>query len=360
MKTKSLTKIRRRDVDFVFVTNLPSFYKIKLFNEIAKNVRIFVIFLAETSRDRTADFVKGEKHFEYLCLNDGDVEQRKRWISSLRLVRTLRTVRYKLISVGTWDLPESWLAILCSPKDKNVVAQESSIFESTLAGWKGLLKRIFTKRLGLALVSGEPHGRLMRAAGFRGEIAVTGGVGLADRPEIKAHQRREFSGRFLYVGRLAPEKNLTFLLRVFALPEMAKFHLTLAGNGPDRAALQSLAGSNVSFIGHVPNEKIQEIYTAHDAVILASISEPWGLVVEEALYYGLPVLASSKVGSVEDLVLAYGAGLSFDPYSPSSLQEAIEVISSRYDQFAAAARAIDFTQRDKAQVSVYIEAIRAR
>lgn len=343
--------------DFIFVSHLPSFYKINLLNEIAKNASILVIFLGETSHERAADFVKGEKKFDYLYLNSGDFEQRSRWVSSLRLLRILRKLSYKLISVGAWDLPESWLTILYSPIHKNVLAQETSIFESELTGWKGLLKRIFTKRLGLALVSGEPHSRLMRSLGFDGQIAVTGGVGLANRPEFKWKQRSKFSGRFLYVGRLSPEKNLAFLLRVFALPEMMKFHLTLAGNGPARAALQALAGRNVAFIGHVPNEKIQEIYASHDVFILPSISEPWGLVVEEALYYGLPVLASSKVGSVVDLVLTYGAGLSFDPYSELSLQKAIELVSVQYEQFANATQAIDFAERDKAQVRVYVEAI---
>lgn len=350
----------KHDYDFVFVSHLPSFYKINLFNEIAKDIRILVIFLGKTSSERTTDFVKGEKQFDYLYLNAGDFELRPRLASMLKLLRILLRLKYKLISVGAWDLPESWLAILCSPKRKNVITQETSIFESKLTGWKGLLKRIFTQRLGLALVSGEPHRRLMKALDFGGQIAITGGVGLANRPAIRRQRSAKFGGRFLYVGRLSPEKNLAFLLRVFSLPEMAKFHLTLAGNGPSRTELQVLAGGNVSFIGHVPNEEIAVVYASHDIFILPSVSEPWGLVVEEALYYGLPVLASSQVGSVEDLVLAYGAGLSFDPLSESSLKSEIDLISSQYEQFADAAKAIDFGERDKLQTSVYIEAVKSR
>jgi glycosyltransferase involved in cell wall biosynthesis len=349
--------VEQSEYDFVFVSHLPSFYKINLFNEIARSIRILVIFLGETSFERTADFVKGEKHFEYLYLNSGDFEQRPLWVSSLKLFRILLRLNYKLISVGAWNLPESWLTILCSPKHKNVIAQETSIFESELTGWKVILKRLFVKRLGLALVSGEPHSRLMRAVGFDGQIEITGGVGLANRPETRQQQPGKFNGRFLYAGRLSPEKNLPFVLRVFALPEMARFHLTIAGDGPARTALQAMASSNVSFIGHVPNEKIPEIYVSHDVLILPSISEPWGLVVEEALYYGLPVLASSQVGSVEDLILNCGAGLSFDPHSETSLRGAIESVSEQYEQFSIAAHAIDFDMRDKAQVAVYIEAV---
>lgn len=346
--------------DFVFISHLPSFYKINLFNCIARHISVLAIFLGETSHERTADFVRGEKHFDYLYLNSGDFERRARWASSWRLCRILRKLEYKLISVGAWDLPESWAAILCSPRHKNVVTQESSIFESELHGWKARLKHLFVKRLDLALVSGGPHGQLMRAAGFDRAIVVTGGVGLANRAERAVRPEKKFTGRFLYVGRLSSEKNLAFLLRVFSSPAMANFHLTLVGNGPERELLRSLAGCNVSLVGHVPNENIQGIYASHDVFVLPSLREPWGLVVEEALYYGLPVLASSRVGSIEDLVVGYGAGLSFDPLSEASLQNAVQSVVVQYEKFANAARAIDFVCRDADQVRVYIEAVKER
>jgi len=346
--------------DFVFVSHLPSFYKINLFNKLAKSVSILAIFLGESSNERTADFVKGIKQFDYLFLNSGDFERRIRWYSSWKLLRILLKLKYKWLSVGAWDLPESWVAILCSPKHQNVIAQESSIFESELYGWKGLIKRLFVKRLSLALVSGEPHGRLMRAVGFDGEIVVTGGVGLANRAKRAIDSDRKFSGNFLYVGRLSSEKNLAYLLGIFACSQMANFRLTLVGNGPERESLRMLAGSNVSLVGHMPNELIHEIYLSHDVFVLPSLSEPWGLVVEEALYYGLPVLASSKVGSVEDLVLNSGAGLVFDPLSEKSLHQAIEAMATHYEQYSKAARAIDFASRDAAQVWAYVEAVRQK
>lgn len=359
MTTRKTIDALLAEYDFVFVSHLPSFYKINLFNAIAKRASVLAIFLGETSRERTADFVRGAKQFDYLYLNSGDFEQRSRWVSMWWLFRILLKLKYKLISVGAWDLPESWLAIYCSAKQRNLLTQESSIFESEISGWRGRLKQIFSSRLSWALVSGEPHRRLMQEVGFAGKIYITGGVGLANRAKIKI-EHGSFGGRFLYVGRLSSEKNLAFLLRVFALPEMAKFHLTLAGSGPEQASLQAIASNNVAFLGHVPNERIQDVYASHDIFILPSLREPWGLVVEEALYYGLPVLASSKVGSVEDLVLGCGAGLSFNPESEASLQCAITMLAEQYATYAGAARAIDFAKRDEDQVKVYLDAIALR
>lgn len=349
--------LMKRSYDFIFISHLPSFYKINLFNRVSRSISVLVIFLGETSAERTIDFVKGEKEFDYCFLNSGHFENRLRWRSSWGLFRLLRNIKYKRLAVGAWDLPESWIAILCSKKSKNIITQESSIFESELRGWKRWLKYLFSRRLSLALVSGEPHARLMRSVGFDGQILVTGGVGLANRSDVAGQFVKKFTGRFLYVGRLAPEKNLTYLLRVFALPEMGRFHLTLAGTGPDYELLSSSATDNVSFIGHISNESLPEIYASHDVLILPSLSEPWGLVVEEALYYGLPVLASSKVGSVEDLVLSYGAGLSFSAESESSLRDAINTMAIQYEQYVNAVRAINFNSRDTRQVQVYVDAV---
>lgn len=343
--------------DFVFITHIPSFYKINLYNEISKFRRLFVIFLGESSQERNADFVNGQKNFDYYFLNRGYFERRNRYISICRLILKLRSLKYKKMFLGAWDLPESWLAIFFSNKKSNILSQESSIFESKLTGFKYLLKRLFVSRLGLALVSGMPHARLMNRVGFKGKIHITGGVGLTNRMQKSTIIKRNFSGRFLYVGRLSPEKNLSFLLRAFALPSMVDFHLTLVGDGPARSELQSIAGRNITFMGHVPNGQLHVVYAANDVFVLPSLSEPWGLVVEEALYCGLPVLASKKVGCAEDLVINTGSGLCFDPSSDESLIEVVSLMVSEYHKFYVNAYNIDFVGRDADQVGVYVNVL---
>lgn len=72
-----------------------------------------------------------------------------------------------------------------------------------------------------------------------------------------------------------------------------------------------MAKDNIRFLGHVPNDSLPEIYERHDVFILPSRYEPWGLVVEEALFRGLPVIASDKVGSAADMVAALETGAVF-------------------------------------------------
>jgi glycosyltransferase involved in cell wall biosynthesis len=79
-----------------------------------------------------------------------------------------------------------------------------------------------------------------------------------------------------------------------------------AGDGPDRAELEAhikRAGVRASVLGFVNQSEIAAWYAAADALSISSEIEPWGLVVNEAMAAGLPVLSSDRVGAAADLVI---------------------------------------------------------
>ncbi len=119
----------------------------------------------------------------------------------------------------------------------------------------------------------------------------------------------------IYVGRLGPEKNLSFLLRSFAGAALAfdHLHLMLVGDGPeadnlkDRVQYMQLE-TRVHFTGMVPYEQLPGYLTLADAFVTASVTEVHPLSVIEAMAAGLPVLGirSPGVGDiVEDGVTGY-------------------------------------------------------
>src|SRR5579872_6068251 len=116
-----------------------------------------------------------------------------------------------------------------------------------------------------------------------------------------------------------------------------------------------MATPNVCFAGYVPNEALVQWYQEHDVLILPSLKEPWGLVVEEALNYGLPVLVSNRVGCAKDIVEHWQTGLVFDPLVPLSLQEAIHFMESHFDNFVQKVQCLDFHSRDKWQIQQYVQ-----
>lgn len=338
--------------DIVFFTNQPAFYKINLYNEISKKKKVLVIFLGTIESDRTKDFITGNMNFEYLFINKIECEKRNKLKSCLRLIKTLKNIKYNLIITMGWSCIEDFIIAFVSPKNKNATICESSIYESRLDNWKKYLKKLICNRISCTFVSGVPQKEIYEKLGFKGKIIITGGVGLfnKNRREFKKVEKGKKEFKYLCVARLIPVKNLEFLINVFNKNGKS---LTIAGQGILEEKLQRMAKQNIKFTGHIPNKEIGKLYQEHDIFILPSKVEPWGLVVEEALYNGLPVIVSNKVGSNIDMVKNYNSGEIFQFDNEDDLNEKIEALEKNYSYYKENVKKIDFEERDKKQVNSY-------
>jgi len=127
-----------------------------------------------------------------------------------------------------------------------------------------------------------------RREALRGEVAV--------EPEDVA---------VLSVARLALEKGLDTLVRAVHAAGDPRLVLLVAGSGPERERLASLAdrlGVRLVLLPDVPWERIVERYVVADVFALLSRHEPWGVVVNEAAACGLPLVLSDRVGAAYDLL----------------------------------------------------------
>lgn len=112
----------------------------------------------------------------------------------------------------------------------------------------------------------------------------------------------------LYVGRLAKEKNMStlFAMAKIAFARDPSLRLWLVGDGPYRSECVLMArehgiGDRVKFVGFVPRADVDQYYAAADLFVFASITETQGLVVQEAMNYGLPAVAVTGGGASEGI-----------------------------------------------------------
>ena len=339
--------------DYLFVTHLPSLYKVNLFNQLAKRLKIYVIFIGASSVKRTSDFISNDYDFEYGILFEGDFEFRKKILTIVKLIKIISNVSSNKVVIGGWDLLEFWLTLFLNNKLKNALIVESTIIESSTSWIKSKVKKFFLSRISLVFYSGNLHLQLLEALDYKGDKCLTGGVGIFNRlPYNKT--RPNFSRSFLYVGRLSQEKNLQLLIAVFnRLP----YHtLTIVGSGPLDDVLKKIASNNITFKAHVPNREIANVYLAHDVFILPSLREPWGLVVEEALYYGLPVIVSTHVGCYTELVDERSTGFTFAPQDGERLLGLIHRFSlpQVFNEMKKNVALIDFPKREETQILAYV------
>lgn len=345
----------KKNYDLIFITNLPNFYKLNLYNRLSEKISIFVIFTDAPHKNRNEDYYQGERDFDSISLYN------LRKIEKIKFLFTIVfCVKYNRIVIGGWDNIVNWFFALFSPKLKNALVVESGVAESDIMGsrvrgFKTFLKKIFLKQIAVVYASGKLQKALIDSLGFSGEIIITKGVGIFNIVSSPSWSPQSIINKFIYVGRLSPEKNLSFLIEFFN--HRPDLQLNIVGFGQMEDNLKKMAHDNVIFHGAVNNKDLSEYYQSNHVFILPSIYEPWGLVVEEAMNNGLPVIVSNHVGCIEEVVISGTNGEIFSLDESGSLQQAVEKIIDKdyYNTLRKNVCSMNFYEIAQMQVNCYLK-----
>lgn len=344
----------KRAYDYVYLTNTPSFYKLNLCKALAKDgIKGLLVFYGYGSEavNRQMDNSSDEWGFDFAFLHSGSSHERGFFKTFFALLKLMRSIKAKKIIYSGWLAKEYVVYSFLSPKSKNVMVVESTVNESTTIGKKGWLKRKIMKRMAFALPSGKLHVILLDKLNFKGDSFVTGSVGILNKPgrPSEIHQKRD-KLRYLYLGRLIECKNVEWMVQQF---NKSGRSLSIVGKGHLEESIKKKAKSNVKLLGFIDNEKLPELMSNHDVLVLPSKTEPWGLVVEEAIYFGIPVIVSDKVGSAPEMVEELGTGMVFSGNDGQDFEHACTEIEKNYVNFANACFKVDFELREQLQINAY-------
>lgn len=135
----------------------------------------------------------------------------------------------------------------------------------------------------------------------------------------------------IIVGAINSRKNHNLLLRAIEHSKFRKdLHLLIVGDGPKKKEilnnLNRIQSGGVTFVGFVNQLELGKYYLAADLFVFPSLYDSWGLVLNEAIQFGLPVLVSNNVSSGEDLVIEGKNGYLFDPNDHIELANKIDII----------------------------------
>lgn len=163
--------------------------------------------------------------------------------------------------------------------------------------------------------------------------------------EDKETYRREYRKKYnidlrkkvvIYSGRLIEIKNIKSVIKAISfIKTKDNIVLFITGGGklePEMLELAQTLGVNIFITGFIKEqEELFRHYYLGDILILPSIEEPWGLVVNEAMCSGLPVLVSDIAGCCEDLVKDNINGFLINPFDKNDIKEKIEIILYQRD-----------------------------
>ncbi len=223
-----------------------------------------------------------------------------------------------------------------------VTCSDSTYDDEPRSRMKEAFKRLVLSAFDAALVAGTRSHDYLGTLGMKGETRFRPwgvvdnahferGADAVRRSPANSRSKLKLPDRFfICTARFVPKKNLAALVEAFARYAAAAresaWALVFSGAGPledDLRARVAAAGlgSRVCFPGFVQYPELPAYYGLAGAAILPSVSDQWGLVVNEAMAAGLPVLVSSRCGCAPDLVRGGENGHTFEPNDTAVLAD---------------------------------------
>jgi 1,2-diacylglycerol 3-alpha-glucosyltransferase len=269
--------------------------------------------------------------------NFGKTELRQAFSSALEQANP------DVVAVNGWNNFGSLITVNCCLRrgTRMIVMSESARQDEPRIWSKEMIKRRIIASFSAGLVGGERHVEYLAELGmprkriFTGYDVVDNDYFARRAREIRKSEseiRKKYGlpeNYFLASARFIEKKNLPGLIRTYAeyrhvseTTGNAQWDLVLLGDGPLRNTLNTqLSALNLGRHVHLPGFKsyneLPVYYALANAFVHASTSEQWGLVVNEAIASGLPVIVSSRCGCAPELV--NNNGFTFDPFDEQEL-----------------------------------------
>ena len=280
---------------------------------------------------------------------------------SARLMSVFKEFTPDVVAVNGWGDFGSVLALRCGAEMNRpmVIMSESTVWDEKRVAWKEWMKSRIVRLCSAGLTGGGPHADYLVKLGiprdrvFLGYDVVdndyfSGQTAEARNHEAEVRRHHQLPQKyFLASARFIEKKNLPRLLKAYARyrqlapPSVPPWDLVLLGDGSLRKTLESQVASltlqaHVMMPGFKPYPDLPGFYAFAGAFVHASTTEQWGLVVNEAMAAGLPVLVSNRCGCAPDLVKEGANGFTFDPFDVEALAQLMSRLGGfTTDQLAA-------------------------
>lgn len=250
------------------------------------------------------------------------------------VIRTLRRLNPDCVVAPEFGLRTALAAIYCRLYRRGFIihADLSEDYERGRDPLRLMLRRLLLRLSYPVLANGGSARRYLNSLGCPDESILE--LPYASDLEHFGHAVRRPAPvstlRLLYVGQLIERKGLEpfieALAEAVASRSELKVVLTLAGSGDQASVLQAMprpGNLRIRLRGPVDYRELDQVYARHDVFVMPSLGDTWGLVVNESMTSGLPVLGSRQAQAVLEMVADGEHGWVFDACDPADVRRAI-------------------------------------
>jgi glycosyltransferase involved in cell wall biosynthesis len=332
------------------------------------SIRYSMVQIADTEHDRIgfSDVDYSFHSYPMKKLYSGCYEDVPTWRMTMRLTWEVLKAKTDLVVLPGYHRPEYWAmmaaciltgkrrAVFCdstardNPGRRVITSIPKRVFFALCDGYFGFGERSREYLMSLGAKKDKIFIPCQAAAlprSFNTDTVVP------DRVEHRAEENNK--PIFLFVGRLSAEKGINTLVDAFKqLKErVTDAELRLVGTGPlseqlkQQVAESGLADS-VKFLGSLQDAPLSHEYFSATCMVLPSTREPWGLVTNEALSHGCPVIVSDSCGCVPELVVEGVSGYAFQAGDVAGLHRTmLKALEAFADTEGVARRCTEVIQR---------------
>lgn len=324
---------------------LWSHYKGKIYSELQKIVNshkndellVLQTSLNEITRANLGPVDRSIHQYNYQVLVDDYYENIPNTTRARKMLYWVRKFKPDVVNVSGYYEPAMNIIIFyCRMVGiKVIISVDSTEEDKPNIWWKEAIKRFVVNRAQGFFCYGSKAAEYMFKFGVKPDQILLENNAVDNQTIAsiyqEAYQNREVEKEkydlrpynFIYTGRLMAIKNVDNLLLAFSKLKTKDWGLVILGDGAEGEKLRKYVVDNnlegVRFIEGQAWYNVPKFMALGDVFVLPSYSEPWGLVVNEAMICEMPVIVSNKCGSSHDLVKNGENGYTFNPYDTEEL-----------------------------------------
>ena len=328
----------------LIVFNHPAPYKVRLFNELAKNMELSVIFERGKNKDRSKSFYSENKYQFNLVKVHGLKLGNENFISS-GVKKHIKKNKYDLIVMNGYSQFAEMKAIRYMQK-KNIpyaLFINGGIINHKESNWKKNLKTSYISKAKFYLSPDNESNKYLEYYGaapdkifnypystvYEKEIAKKP-LGENDKKAIKEKYGIVGEKIFVSAGQLIKRKNYQTLIECWKdMP--TDHHLYIFGDGKEHnryaKIIQDLHLNNVHLHGFLPKEELFKVFSVSNVFIFPSNEDIYGHVINESLSQGLPVISNLNVNSAKKL-LNKSTGILTNDYSAKNVLHSLKEVEA--------------------------------
>lgn len=303
----------------LYLTNIPSPYRVEFFNELCNYCDLTVIFERKYAADRNENWFSQENsNFNSIFLNGIKVGAEKALCPSI--IKHINNNEYDIIVIGGYSTPTAMVAIeyLRLKKIPFVLNTDGGFIKKDKINMK-VLKKHFISSANWWLSTGKEANKYLEYYGanlaktFIYPFTSTHNSEIVNSPSTK-NEKQEIKKELgfndnkiiLGVGQFIYRKGFDLVIEACSQINK-KFTLVLVGGGSEKKYYYELISNarlkNVEIVDFKKKEELKKYYKSADIFIMPTREDIWGLVVNEAMAQGLPIISTDAALSARQLVI---------------------------------------------------------